>query len=132
MNISTSGFDADALETLKNGDLIINFADLMTTGDIANGIFASASDVRIRNFGAIETSGEGAAGIFLQGESARVENFATVVTHGDFYNPSPVFGDEFFSEGIFVDGDRFTSPITAPFMSTAYSLRALTLAAWMA
>jgi hypothetical protein len=98
----TSLFDEDALTTSTPGELVINFGDLTTTGDLANGIFAGANDVTIRHFGRVETNGLGAAGIFVQGENARIENYGSVVTHGDY------FGDfEFFSEGIFVLGDGF-------------------------
>jgi hypothetical protein len=101
-NISTSGFDQDALTTTTSGEQVLNFGDLTTTGDLANGVFAGADDVLVRNFGAIETSGDGAAGIFVQGDNARIENFGSVHTTGDF------FGDfEFFSEGIFAEGDGF-------------------------
>src|SRR5262249_46099161 len=107
-NISTSGFDQDALTTSTSGDQIINFGNLSTTGDLANGIFAGADNVTIHNFGHIETSGLGAAGIYAEGSDAHIDNFGTVVTHSGFFDPDPnVDGDEFFSEGIFADGDRF-------------------------
>ena len=94
-NITTSGFDADALFTTKNGENIINFGDLTTTGDLANGIYAGANSVSIRNVGHIETFGLGAAGIFANGANAYVENDGTVVTHGGYYDPDPkVDGDE--------------------------------------
>ena len=40
LNISTSGFDEDALTTATAGDFILNFGKLTTTGDLAEGIFA--------------------------------------------------------------------------------------------
>jgi len=49
--IFTSGFDQDALTTTTPGDQIINFGNLTTTGDQANGISAGANDVTVRNFG---------------------------------------------------------------------------------
>lgn len=101
-NISTSGFDEDALTTNTSGEQVLNFGDLTTTGDLANGIFAGANNVLIQNFGSIDTSGLGAAGIFVQGENAHIENFGSVHTTGGF------FGDfEFFSEGIFAQGNGF-------------------------
>src|SRR5262245_25729968 len=101
-NISTSGFDQDALTTTTSGEQVLNFGGLTTTGDLANGIFAGADDVLVLNFGAVETSGDGAAGIFVQGDNARIENFGSVHTTGVF------FGDpEFFSEGMLAEGDDF-------------------------
>src|SRR5262245_61847544 len=101
-NISTSGFDQDALIIKTPGISLLNFGNLTTTGDLANGIFADASNVSIRNNGMIATSGDGAAGIFVQGNDAHVENYGTIITYGG------VFGDnEFFSEGVFALGDRF-------------------------
>src|SRR5262245_17084106 len=96
-NIVTFGDDEDALTTTG---ALINFGDLTTTGDLANGIFGAANNVSIKNFGAIDTSGSGAAGIFVQGEDARIDNFGSVTTHGGR------LGDA-FSEGIFAEGDRF-------------------------
>ena len=87
---------------MLTGQRVLNFGDLTTTGDLANGIFAEANHVAIHNFGLVETSGLGAAGIYAQGENARIENLGSVHTTGDF------IGDfEFFSEGIFAEGDRF-------------------------
>jgi hypothetical protein len=107
-NISTAGFDEDALVIDTSGKHLLNFGRLTTTGDLADGIFANANDVSIRNFGRIETSGLGAAGVFVLGDDARVENYGSVVTHGDFFDPDPaVDGDESFSEGMTVIGDRF-------------------------
>src|SRR5262249_53554539 len=107
-NITTSGFDADALTTTTDGETIINFGDLTTTGNLANGIYAGANNVSIQHLGHIETFGLGAAGIFANGNDAHVENDGTVVTHGGFYDPNPkVNGDEFYSEGIFAQGDRY-------------------------
>jgi hypothetical protein len=94
--------DEDALTITTSGELLINFGDFTTTGDLADGIFADADDVTIRNFAHVETEGLGAAGIFVQGQNARIENHGSVHTTGNF------FGDfEFFSEGIFVFGDGF-------------------------
>jgi hypothetical protein len=107
-NISTSGFDEDALTTTMSGKHVLNFGRLTTSGDLANGVFADANNASIGNFGRIETSGLGAAGIFAQGEHAHIENFGSVVTHGGVFDPDPsVEGDEIFSEGIFANGDGF-------------------------
>ena len=107
-NIVTSGTDEDALTTNTAGEKLINFGNLTTTGDLANGIFAGADDVTIRNFASIETSGLGGAGIYVEGANARIDNFGSIMTHGDFYEVDPdVDGDEFFPEGIFVNGDGF-------------------------
>jgi hypothetical protein len=107
-NISTTGFDQDALIITEPDTSLLNLGDLTTTGDLANGIFADANNVSIRNNARIETSGLGAAGIYVEGANARVENFGSIVTHGGFYDPNPkVDGDEFFPEGIFVNGDGF-------------------------
>src|SRR5262245_7215241 len=101
-NIFTSGLDQDALTTSTSGEQVINFGALTTAGDLANGIFAGADNLTIRNFGRIETSGLGAAGIYVEGANAHIDNFGSIVTHGAF------FGDfDFFSEGIFADGDGF-------------------------
>ena len=105
-DISTSGFDIDAV----TGEQVVNFGDLTTTGDLANGVFADAKGASIHNFGLVETSGLGAAGIFAQGENAHIENHGSVVTTGDFFDPTPEepeSGDEIFSEGIIANGDRF-------------------------
>lgn len=104
VDLSTSGFDEDALTTTKSNEQVLNHGSLTTTGDLANGIFAGANDVLIQNFGLIETSGLGAAGIYVQGENARIENHGSVVTHGGFFDDG---GDGVFSEGIFAEGDRF-------------------------
>jgi hypothetical protein len=107
-NITTSGFDADALVITTPGASMLNFGDLTTIGDLANGIYAGANNVCIRNLGDIETFGLGAAGIFASGSSAQIENDGTVSTQGGFYDPNPkVDGDETYSEGIFANGDRF-------------------------
>jgi hypothetical protein len=112
-DIDTTGIDEDALNTIfaiTPGDLVINFGDLTTSGNKANGIFAGADDVTIRHFGSVETSGFGAAGIFVQGENARIENHGSVVTTGGIFDPTPeapFSGDEFFSEGIFAFGGQF-------------------------
>src|SRR5262249_51500801 len=103
-NISTTGFDQDALTITKPGTSLLNLGNLTTIADLANGIFAGANNVSIRNNARIETSGDGAAGIFVQATDTHVENYGTIVTHGG------VFADkksEFFSEGIDVGGDRF-------------------------
>ena len=63
----TDGFDEDALTTSTSDERLINFGNLRTTGDLANGIFADADDVTVRNFADIETLGLGAAGICVQG-----------------------------------------------------------------
>ena len=100
-DLSTSGLEDHAL-TAAAGETLINFGDLTTSGDLANGIFAGENDVTIFHFGSIETSGLGAVGIFVEGEDARIVNYGSVHTTGDY------FGDfEAFSEGIFVLGDRF-------------------------
>ncbi len=93
-NISTAGFDDDALTTATPGEHIVNFGNLTTTGDFANGIYAGASDVSIRNFGSIETFGLGAYAIFVEGDNARVQNFGSVFTHAD--DAIDVLGDNFF------------------------------------
>jgi hypothetical protein len=103
-NITTSGFDADALSTTTDGETIINFGDLTTTGDLANGISASANNVLINNFGAIETFGLGAPGISVHGDNAHTDNFGLIVTHGGHYPPDTLHG---FSDGMAVFGDRF-------------------------
>ena len=95
-DLSTSGLEDHAL-TAAAGETLINFGDLTTSGDLANGIFAGENDVTIFHFGSIETSGLGAVGIFVEGEDARIVNYGSVHTTGDY------FGDfEAFSEGIFV------------------------------
>jgi hypothetical protein len=101
-NIFTSNADQDALTTDRFGDLILNFGDLTTLGDRANGIFASANDVTIRNFGVIETAGLGAAGIYVQGDNAHIVNFGSVHTTGDFTEDGL-----YFSEGLFAEGNGF-------------------------
>ena len=104
-DISTSGFDEDALKTSTPGEQIINFGDLTTTGDVAAGIFASANNVFISNFGNIETFGRGAPGILVQGDDAHIDNFGLIVAHGDHYPAAD--SRHGFSDGITVDGDRF-------------------------
>jgi hypothetical protein len=97
-----SSGDEDALSTFTSGETLLNFGNLTTTGDLANGIFAGADDVTIRHFGNIETSGLGAAGIYVQGDNARIENFGSIKTTGTFTS------DElFFSEGIFAEGNNY-------------------------
>jgi hypothetical protein len=101
-DILTVDEDDDVLTTSTVGDLIVNFGELTTTGDLANGIFANADDVTVRHFASIETRGLGAAGIFVEGENARIENYGSVRTTGNLTE------DElFFSEGIFALGDGF-------------------------
>ena len=41
-NRTTSGFDEDALTTGDPGERVFNFGRLMTTGNLADGIFAGA------------------------------------------------------------------------------------------
>lgn len=101
-DIFKSGPDEDALTTDTFGQYLLNFGDLTTLGDRANGIFANADNVSLRNFGSVETSGLGAAGIFVQGENARIDNFGSVHTTGGFFGAF-----EFFSEGIFALGDHY-------------------------
>jgi hypothetical protein len=110
-NILTSGEDEDALTPTDSGEkTLINFGNLITTGKLANGIFAGANHVLVQNFGLVETQGDGAAGIFVQGENAHIENRGSVITTGGMFDPTPeepFSDDEFFSEGIFALGDRF-------------------------
>src|SRR5512139_2622678 len=107
-NIVKNGFDEDALTTATVGDHVLNFGALITFGDKANGIFAEANNVSVANFGSIETFGSGAAGIYVEGADARIVNHGSVVTHGAWLDPIPEGeGDEFFSEGLFANGDRF-------------------------
>jgi hypothetical protein len=101
-NIVTHGFDEDALSTTTFGEHILNFGNLTTSGDLANGISANADDVFLQNFGRIETSGQSAAGIFVIGNDAHLANYGTIVTHGDYDG-----FDDFASEGMFAEGDRF-------------------------
>ena len=82
-DLSTSGLEDHAL-TAAAGETLINFGDLTTTGDLANGIFADENDVIDPHFGSIETSGLGAVGIFVQGENAHIENYGSVHTTGDY------------------------------------------------
>jgi hypothetical protein len=101
-NITTTGFDEDALATLSPNDDIRNFATLTTLGDLANGIFAGADGVSITNFGQIETSGRGAEGILIEGADAHVRNFGSIVTHGE-----PTDDFLFFNEAIVAIGSNF-------------------------
>jgi hypothetical protein len=103
--ILTSGFDEDALTLLKSGGSLTNVRDLVTTGDLANGIYAAADRVTITNLGDIETSGLGAVAILVQGDDARVTNRGAIVTRGELFNGS---GGEITSEGVFVEGDRLS------------------------
>ena len=73
-DISTSGFDEDALTTSTQGEHILNFGNLTTAGDLGDGIVASADNVSIFNFPQIETSGLGATGIFVEGSGARARS----------------------------------------------------------
>src|SRR5262245_22764805 len=77
-NLSTSALDEDALTTALAGDKLLNFGDLTTTGDLANGIFAGADNVTVKNLGHVETSGLGAAGLYAQGQNVRIENYGSV------------------------------------------------------
>ena len=94
---------------------------MTTTGDLSDGIFATADNVSIFNFAQIETSGLGATGIFVEGSGARINNFGSIHTSGND-DPSgatsdavAVFGDAFrisnFGD-IRVDGD-FASALVA-------------------
>jgi hypothetical protein len=106
--IFTTAFDDDALATAIQGDHVLNFGELKTSGDLANDISVYAHHVSIFNFAHIETTGLGAAGIFVQGDDAHVENYGSVATSGGVFDPDPnVDGDEFFSDAITVFGDRF-------------------------
>src|SRR6266568_2910798 len=98
-NVVTYGENEDALVTFTAGEKVLNFGNLTTNGDLANGIFAHANDVWISNFGDIETFGREAAGILALGDDARLENYGSIVTHGD-----PIV---FTSDGMFAIGDRF-------------------------
>jgi hypothetical protein len=98
-NVVTYGENEDALVTFTAGEKVLNFGNLTTNGDLANGIFAQANDVWISNFGDIETFGREAAGILALGDDARLENYGSIVTHGD-----PIV---FTSDGMFAIGDRF-------------------------
>jgi Peptidase M10 serralysin C terminal len=103
--ILTSGLDEDALTLLKSDGSLTNVRDLVTTGDLANGIYAAADRVTITNLGDIETNGLGAVAILVQGDDARVTNRGAIVTRGEPFNGG---GGEITSEGIFVEGDRFS------------------------
>jgi hypothetical protein len=101
-NITTTGFDEDALFTFTAGDQVRNFAVVTTTGDLANGVYVGADDVSVDNFGRIETSGAGAEGVLIEGDGARVRNFASITTHGEptddflhFNDAIAVYGDDF-------------------------------------
>jgi hypothetical protein len=124
-DITTTGFDEDALVTATVGDRVRNFAVVTTTGDLANGIYAGANNVSVDNLGRIETSGRGAEGVLIEGAGARVRNFGTIVTHGEptddffhFNDAIAVYGNLFkidnwgnlstedaFSSGTFSEGD---------------------------
>jgi hypothetical protein len=124
-NITTTGFDEDALFTFTVGDQVRNFAAVTTTGDLANGVYVGADDVSVDNFGRMETSGDGAEGVLIEGDGARVRNFGSILTHGEptddflhFNDAIAVYGDEFeienrgrletegsVSQGVFAEGD---------------------------
>ena len=42
-DITTTEVDDDALSTFKAGETLLNFGDLTTNGDLANGIFGAAN-----------------------------------------------------------------------------------------
>src|SRR5215207_1930776 len=91
-------FDAQehAVTTTKNKEVVLNFSNVKTSGDLANGILAAANKVLIVNNedGNIQTSGLGAAGILAKGQDIRIENYGTITTTGDL-TPDELF----FSEG---------------------------------
>jgi hypothetical protein len=100
--IETFDDEEHAVTTNTNKERILNLSSLVTHGDLANGILADANRVLIINDGSIETNGLGAAGIFAKGQDIQVENYGSIVTTGD---PTP--DEQFFSEGIFVSGNRY-------------------------
>jgi len=108
INSLTYDIDEDALSTTTSGESLVNYALLITAGDLSDGIYAGADDAAVVNFGQIETSGLGAAGVFVEGNDARIDNRGFVTTRGDIFDPDPELdGDEFFSEGLTAIGDRF-------------------------
>ena len=108
-NITTSGFDEDALVSHRANDVIQNFAVLRTTGDLADGIYGNANGVKVTNRGVIDVAGDGAAGIFIEGNDALINNLGSVQTHGGIFDPDgvPFTGDEFSPDAIRVAGDRY-------------------------
>jgi hypothetical protein len=110
-------FNEDALTTTTAGDYVLNFGALTTTGDLADGIFATADNVSIFNFAQIETSGLGATGIFVEGSGACINNFGSIHTSGNddpnglALMPSPY------------SATHSASPILAMSASTAISRR---------
>jgi hypothetical protein len=98
-NITTTGFDEDALTTFLPNDDIRNFATLTTSGDLANGIFVGADSVSVANFGHVETSGSGAEGVLIQGADGHVRNFGSIVTHGEPTNDFLHFNDAIAAYG---------------------------------
>src|SRR5215813_8785379 len=96
----TTDPDDDALSTVTPNELVINFANLTTAGDLADGIFVGADGVSVRNFGSIHTSGLGAEGIHVEANNVRVDNFGSITTSGN---------DTAFStsDGIIILGDAF-------------------------
>jgi hypothetical protein len=118
-NITTTGFDEDALFSTTTGDKVRNFSVVTTTGDLANGIYAGVDNVSVDNLGRIETSGRGAEGVLIEGAGARVRNFGSIASHGEpsddflhFNDAIAVYGGNFrienwgdlSTEGIFASG----------------------------
>jgi hypothetical protein len=80
-NISTGGFDEDALTTSTQGDNTLNFGNLTTAGDLADGIVAARHRLII-NFAQIETSGLGATNL-VEGSSALIRTSDLQKTSGN-------------------------------------------------
>ncbi|MDB5669184.1 MAG: hypothetical protein JWO25_143 [Alphaproteobacteria bacterium] len=139
-DITTTGFDQDALSTTTLHDTITNSGRLSTSGDLANGIFAYAGSVTIANSGAVTTSGAGAVGIFAIGDAARITNSGAVQTTGGYSESAnltadaiDIFGNDGridnsgalntqgeFAAAIFISGDRGTIRNSGSATSTGY------------